>query len=509
MAERRTLLELDVGGAVHGFVIDNEPVLVELADGSMRAFGDGATVDDLPARSARLLGGGGADGGGVHVTLQLAALDLWASRGTVQPQRVNGRVYWWPVGDVLRPEHEIWRGSLRNPDWDLARDEHDDQAGQVSFDLAPPTRNADVAFPPSACGDEGRLDGVPEGSTGNVMPVIYGTVRGVQLVAVSDTTVTPVRLLIAGHPVGSSTIDVLNGDGTLVVNNATVSTAVDNRGDHYAYVTVTAVQYSAASGNLHTDEVTGWTTPDGQALDRLGDVLLHLWITYAGERFFELDRDRAWAARPRLNRYQVAMFWNDRSDTGTVLRTLAGRIEPQFPVVFGFAGGRFGWDAVDFPRGDTPPTRVLTFGLDAEERVGLRETSSDDVVTEFELTYGFDGFDGGPTEPLRADRTNNGTCRGAESRWGPSTIARFSCPDVQDVETAVLILDDHVRRRSAVRASVTYRGLDDTWFTLPLGHEVAVVDLEAGWDLVPFVVEGRKPRLDGRVDVALLERDGH
>lgn len=505
MAEHRVLLELDVDGEIHGFAIDNESVLVELDDGTERVFGPGVTIEDLPARSAPIFGVGVAEGS-VRVLLQLPALDLWTRRDRVQPQQVIGRLYFWPEGEVLRPEHEIYRGALRSPDWALAVDDAGNQVGSVTFDLAPPTRTADVAFPPAAVGDDGRFPDAPEGSAGQAVPVIYGTVRGVQLVPISDTAGDPVRLLVAGHAVVSASVTVRNGEGTAIAGGPyTVSMGTDGRGDVYSYVEVDAANYV---DNLHAAQVTGWARPDGEALDRLGDVLLHLWTTYGGERFYELDRDRVFAARVRLNRFGIAAFFNERSDTGTVLRAIAGRIEPQFPVVFGFACGRFGWDATDLPEGDADPARVLTYGVDSSDRVGPSETSVDDVLTEFEIAYAYDGFEGGTTASKQADRDNNGACRGAESRWGRSAVSRFSAPDVADDDTAALLLADQVRRRTEVRLRVSYLGLDGTWTAVRLWEQVAVTDAECGWSEKAFIVEGRKPRLDGRVDLTLVEKDG-
>jgi hypothetical protein len=510
VADRRPLLELDVDGAVYGFVIDNEPVLVTLDDGDERAYVPGAWVDALPARSSPI-GGGAGDQGAVGVTLQLSALDLWGLRESVPAQSVTGRLYFWPDGETLRPEHEIFRGAIRSPKWSLSYDAAGRQTGSVSFDLSPPTRAADVAFPPALVGDTGRFPDAPDASKGRVMPVVYGTVAGLQLIPVTDPSAASlinVTLLIAGHKLTSTAITVNDGDGAAIAGNPyTVHEGIDGRGEVYSYVSIPTGSYT---DNLYAVSVTGWPAPDGAALDRLGDMLLHIWHTYAGEPFYELDRARAWGARDRLNRLRVGMAFDDRAEGGTVLRALAGRLEGQFPVVFGFAGGRFGWDATLFlERGDVVPTRTLTYGLDTTEREGPDETSVDDLVTEIVLDYAYDGFSGNTTATKRADRDSNGACRGAESRWGRSPIDRLSAPDVVDDGTAFLALEDQARRLAKLRYRVTYRGLDGDWWDVPLWEEVSVTDDEAGWSETAFVVEAKAPRMDGRVDVSLLERDGH
>lgn len=502
---RRVLVELDAGGDVRGFVCDGGgSVTVEREDGSLRGYGPGLDLAGLPARIAPF-DGGSVDAGAPQCVLQLAALDLWGLRDRVPTQSVRGRVFWWPEGEVLTDAHEIYRGVIRDPSFALGLSPTGEPGGSVSFTLAADTRTPDVPFPPSVVGDEDRFPTAPDESLGQAVPVIYGTVRGVPLYAVSTTTGAPgaaVRLLVAGHRITSTTLDVWR-EGVQIHNDLPVLYDFDGRGDLYAYVQTTVAAYAAGQG-FYSPTVTGWAAPDGSAVERLGDVLLHIWGTYCGERFYELDRRRCWGNRPRLNRYKVGLLVNERQASGTVLRLLGSRIQGQFPVTFGFAGGRFGWDlTIPLPPDGGEPAATLIYGENAQDRQPLQQGSVDDIITEFEIAFAQDYYIGAPQGSLRADRTNNGDCRAAETLWGASPVRRIEAPDVPDADTAYTLLTDAVWWGTRVPTRVEYTADDGELYDLPSGSEVRVTDSEAGWAATPLFLESAAP-----VEVNLAE-PGH
>lgn len=496
---RRVLLDFDFSGQHVGMTVDGGSYEVTLEDGSTRAFQPGATVDGLPFRSAPVIGEGEGDQQ-LTVSFPLDVYDAWTLRDRAPLQLAVCRVYWWPEGEVLRDRHELFRGVAREPVWALSAA----GGGSVSVRLVPPRWPDDVAFPPALVGDEGRFPSAPDEALQGAVPVIYGQVSGLPLVAVSDPTVNPVRLLIAGHRIRSTSVTLARGGATL--GALPVGYDIDGRGGTYAYTVVTPAVYAAGS-DIYALSVQGFA--DGSVLlDRLGDVMIHAFRTYAGGSWYELDRPRVEAARARLNAIGVAAYANDRSG-GTVLAFLQQRLGGQFPVAFSAAGGRFGWDPVLLPRGaEVAPVATLTYGQDATERIGPSETSADDLLTDIELRYGYDGWAAGATAALRFSSDTSGDARRALSRWGRVPVLTVEAPDVADASSAHLLLTDLVLKRTRVRTRVEYQGADERFYDLPLAGVVLVTDEDLGWTREPCVIEAVEPRLDGLVNIVLVTLDG-
>jgi hypothetical protein len=338
---------------------------------------------------------------------------------------------------------------------------------------------------------------------------------------VSDVTAVTIRLLVAGHRVQSSTVTLQRRDstgGTTTIGAATVIYDTDELGGTYAYVEITKVNYDLGNA-LFLQDLTGHVMPSGAAIDGLGDVLLHIWHTYAAERFYDLDRRRCYAARTLLNRYTVGLCFNQQEAGSGLLRILQGRIEGQFPVTFGVSGGRMGWDCTRIPFQDEIPSLVvgtLTYGLDAHDRQGPDETSADAVVTSYELHTVLAGNVGGTTETTLASRDNMGVLRGAVTRWGESPIRRMDAPDVTAGDSAWSVLTDTAVAGSVVRDALTYGGLEGAWYDAPLYGVVLVTDeyrrtdgtLVTLYDDEPMLITAIAPGLDGRVAVSLLRIAG-
>lgn len=510
----RTLVELDLDGEIHGFAHaeggEAGPLQIEAdqtsTTGRPRRFGAGVEIQGLPVRATSLLGGSGGRADAT-IVVNRSALDLVRARSQVQIQRCRGRILWWQEGTALEDAYEIHRGLLRSPKMVA----HPDGAGQVTVQIAPAVREMDARFPPAAIGDDGRFPAAPERSLSQVVPVIYGDVRGIPLYAVSDVTADPVRLLLAGHPIVSTDLNGLlrYTDGTALAAGARpVLQAVDDLGGIYSYVEISLAEYGV-DANVHVSDLTGWPSPAGGALDRLGDVLVHAWRTYAGEPGEALDEGRVEHARPSLNRFRIGAVFNAASSRGTLIRALESRFGPQFPVSFGFSGGRLGWDSLVLPSEAEAvrPVRTLYYGVHAPQRGAIEETSADDVRDDLRLAFQVDGYHGMQGD-LRVDPSNNEFAAEARSLWGIGPRVDLSAPDVPDAGTAYLLATDMVRKLSRVRIRVGYRGLTPDWNQIPLMSVVHVVDQDVGWSHEPFLVESVAPRLDGRVDLGLVSFGG-
>lgn len=518
-SSRRILILLDADGARRGFVTDGSPVSATIAgDGMPVAFGAGLDVSTLPVRAASLLGEAAGDAGTISAVLSLDAFDLFELRDRVPTQTVKVRAWLVPVngdgvpvdtaGDEIdiMPAFEMFRGVVRSPRWDL-------RARTLTFTAAPDLRLLDSQFPPTTVDPE-RFPDAPSGDTSASPPVIYGSVWGAPLLPVSDPSGDPVRLLVAGHRLQSTATAIRRdddaGNPVNVVPNAPILYDLDALGGVYAYVECPQVDF-AAGATLYAKDILGWADPEGDLIDGLGDVLLHLWHTYGNERFYDLDRARCYSARDALNRYAVSLLFNQQEAGSGLIRMLQSRLEGQFPVAFGLVGGRMGWDCTRIPNAAEIPGLVvgtLTYGLDAHDRDGPTEPGADQVMTRFEL-HGFaQGNRGGPTSVVTADRTNMGALRGAVARWGESPLQRKDCPDIGLGDCAWSVLTDTAVAESEVRESVTYLGLDGEWNEVPLLGVLLVTDSECAYVEEPMLVTVVAPRLDGRVDMTLLRIAG-
>jgi hypothetical protein len=498
---RRVLVEFDFLGEVLGLVVDGSAVAVELPSGAFRSFVAGAEIGDLPHRSAPIIGAGIGDQS-VSITLSVGVYQSWGLRRTAPIQLARCRVYWWPEGEVLRDEHELFSGIVRDPEWVLGPDGE----GSVSFSVVPARRSDDVAFPPFLVGDTGRFTAAPSDALSYAVPVVYGAAKGLPLVAVSDVTVDPIRLLISCHRIQSSTVQIARG-GVNVGVPVAVAYDRDGLGGIYGYCLISLANYTAGA-DLYLVDVEGWAE-GGRAVDRLGDVMEHAFRTYGQASWYELDRPRVEAAKSRLNRLAVALFANERGD-GTLMQFLKQRLGGQFPVAFSFAGGRLGWDAILFPRGSDLGFAVarITYGQDTFERVGPTETSADDVLTDIDLAYGYDGAQPGTTAALSFTPETSADSRRASTRWGRSPILSVDAPDIGDSDSAYVLLADIAIKSSRVRHRVEYHGLPESFYFLPLASIVEVTDPDLGWQSEPCIIEAVEPRKDGLVDLVLVTADG-
>ena len=514
----RILLELDLDGEIHGFVHAPGglpgPFTVLDDEGNIREFGPGMIVTSLPGRSSTVFGGGGS-GGSASIVLQRSALDLWAIRQQTPLQRASGRLLWLEEGQTLGEAREIHRGALRGNTSVLSG-----SGGSFSFSLAPPEREADIDFPPAGIADVAnniaRFPTAPTRGLSQVVPVVYGEVLGLPLFPVTAEIAAPglIRMIIAGHPIvdAGAGLTLRFSDGTALAGNPhPVVQATDGLGGTYSYVNVTGTGAGdyGTNANIHAETVTGWAGAGGAQIDRLGDVLIHAWLTYGRERFDAIDRERAYYAKPKLNRYRVGSQFNQGVQGGTLLQALSSRYGSQFPVSFGYTGGRLGWDATTIPtdKEAANPVRVIIYGRNAFQRSEITETSADQIRHDFRLAYGIGGLERGNLSQVNADHTNSGGARRALSRYGQGPKTRLSASDVPDAGTAHLLLTDQVRRLSRVRTRVAYMGLDPDWLFLPLLSIVHVTDRDTGWSAEPFMIESLQPRLDGRVDVGLISHE--
>ncbi len=469
--------------------------------GERHTFVPLAQVDALPARTFPLIGDD-AGQGEVRVVLANAADvgAMFAARISAPLQASTWRVFWWPEDEILTDSHEVFVGSPRDVSWDV-------DGGEVSFVLRAARREQDAPFPPCRL-TKARFPDAPSDSLAFALPVVYGAPKGLPAVAVTDVTVDPIRLVVASHEVASTTLELVGSSGVIDAA-APVLYDRDALGDLYAYVEIAAADFGTEGSSLYFTSVSGYAFPDGRSITLLGDVLAHLFKTYAQTGWTTFDRRRIEFARPRLNAFAVSFFANEQSPGETVESFATSRIAGQFPVSFGAPNGRFGWDAITFPNEvDARPAASIVMGVNAFERTNFDEESVDNIVSRIEVAYALDGNVGGQTEIVRFDETTSGLCARAFSRWGPSAVLSLDAPDCNDAATAYLLGADALLKNGVLRARVEYAGVDESFFDLPPGAIIAVTDEDLDFEGELFVLEGVEPLLDGTCAASLITLDG-
>lgn len=524
MTEYHVLIELAVeepevpdAADWYGFTTYPGTITVTGADGLPRYFVPGLIAYTLPGRSADLYAGGGVSTGSASGTVSLDVFPaLRLLKLGVRFQRMRVRMWWWSPGQTLAEAVQVWIGQLTDPDIN-------DDAGTFAFRVDSGTREQDAALPRGYIGDDGRFPDAPDPAKPQAVPVLYGRVRNLPAYRLDDdpgpsppAPATNIRFMICGHPTPTFLCRLTDNEGMTSALTAP-SIGTDGRGDQFTYITVqNTLAGWTEGGSYFINAASGWKAPGepGAAfpfsndvlVHRLGDVLVHLVTTYAAERFFELDRERIFAARSLLNRFRVGMMFNSPS-AGSVLQALKSRFERQFPVTFNFAAGLFGWDYAGIPPGDEPHGHIV-WKQNAHTRTSIRPVPLSALRSRFEIAYNLDGYAGGNTTAIRRDETNSGPCRAAFERWGISTVQRLEVPDTVYDDTARLLAEEQISRLTVRRLRTSYIVDEPKWLRWPLFARVHVTDPDRGWVDEPFLVEGITPQRPGNVVMSLISERG-
>lgn len=487
-----------------GFCTFPEPTLIDPGDGTApRFFGPGLIRASVPARSADFMTAQTSADGTASATIATESFDAWGLlRQGVRLQRIMVRWWWWREGQTLAEAVLVWRGQLSDPD-----------IGETTFSFKAKTgtREQDAPLPPGVIGDEGRFPDAPDSARAQAMPVIYGIVRNLPIYRISPdpgasppAAATNVDFLVCGH-VAVQTATVVTDGQDMATPITGFFYGVDGRGQQYTYVTRPNTTPNWSTGSFHVTVAQGHVGPGGEVIQKLGDVLLHIVTTYGRERFLELDRDRIFAARSRLNRFTVGVIFN-QPNSGSVISLLRSRFEGRFPVSFSFVGGRFGWDYAGVPE-PGPPVAEIVWKQNAHSRGNLVPVDASTLRSRFEIAYGVDPFAGGNTLSISRDETSSGPCKRAHLKWGISTEQRLEVPDAANEATARLLAEDQIRRLTLRRVRTSYTCSEPDWINLPLFSRVHVTDPDRGWDGEPCLIEGITPRRPGVVDIALITED--
>jgi hypothetical protein len=493
------------------------------AQGGAHTFLPGLLSVDVPARRADFYSGASASESAPSFSVALEAfpaVDFWAMR--IRFEWIQVRIWWWRPGWTLAEAVQVWVGRLRDPVIEPGS-AADGRAGTFSASAPPGTTEIDVDFPPGFIGDEGRFPSAPESSLPVPLPIIIGTPRNVPIYAIEDDSVdfsppapaASIRYLVAAHPIASETLTIRSdGANGFIKAGESVLEDIDGRGNRYSYVELDNTDagwgpgLALYAGDGTTGVVDGQIGPEGTAIKGLGDVLIYMLHTFAREQFFEIDRDRIYAARAKLNAFRVGSWFNNRTDGESLLRILKTRYEGQFPVSFNFANGRFGWDYTGVPEAGTAAVASIVWGQNAHDRGPLQNVSIELLRTRFEIQYQRDGYAAGTVGSVRRGPENSAKARACLTKWRINREAVISAPDCADEYTARLLAEDQINRLTVLRSRIEYVVDEPRLATLPLFARVVVTDATWGWVNEPFLVEGVALLQPGRVSLALITENG-
>jgi hypothetical protein len=500
------VVDFDVAGKHVGYVYSDKEI--ELTEGTLtRYFGYGLLSLELPS-----VGRGSAS----SVSMVLADGLLWQ-------EALLGR----PVHDATVRVLAVPRGARRVSDCvtvyiGVVNDlEYNADDGTLALGVAGMELREERPFPPAQVGDYLRFpNNLFEGSSGQAVPVLYGTCFEVPLVLIDDPlTEGPWRYVIAGHRILDTSYDagmVIDNDGIGVGGPYTVQTAIDGLGGLFSYIELEPSSDPAGPGPVVVGDIVFGEDPpeqlyiqmvrgkprNGAMITGLADVLEDMWLNY-GPTNTPLDYPRTTQARQYLNAFSVGVRFDQVEQDATLAEILESRFGSQFPVSLSLWGGAFGWDYIGRKQ-DRPPVGHIRYGQNTFLREKVATTPRSEVVNNIEVDYQRSGRSASTQKGYRLDETNDLLCRASVSRWGKARLLRMEVPDATQIfagdnNAAYLAASEVISRRYDVFTRVSYMVNNVDALRWNLGEPVLVTDADMGWENARFYIEAKRPDLNGLV----------
>jgi len=352
---------------------------------------------------------------------------------------------------------------------------------------------------------------VSDKAIGKTYPIIIGTPG--QTGEGTDPATTPaykvgaLRLLIAGHPVLASTVDIIDDEGNEVTSLA-VGTASDLLGRTYSYVDTLVSPWSDdRTYSVVWDDGGGLADPQASAslLRGAGSVIQWMLTTYAPR--FRLDVSRQTSVRAKLDRYLLDFAIISSVDpVAFVRKTIASVIRvDEHRTTHGTA-----W----LPRRLTATSADVSGHLNADDggNLDLDPTITVDsgaIANVIRLQYGVTGRSGNKALTIIADRDNTSdvdpsnidarkvgsyACRLSQDRYG-RRVSAVSTSIVMDDATASLVLADLVAQRAWPRRIVSGTG-DITLDRYEPGDVVTLTHTGLKLSSVLCIIRSIEPQVD-------------
>jgi hypothetical protein len=382
-------------------------------------------------------------------------------------------------------------------------------SGKVELSIADRRALTDLTFPPALAGDKNaqgvrRHPNAPKEAFSLTVPIIMGRVIESPLVQITDPEIvgiTQVNYLIAGHAIASTEILVVDDKGIPVqVQPLQVFRSLDTHGSPFSYVSIDLAVLSPdlLTANLYAQELLGY-----EGLTQLGDILEKMFRIWGGS--LELDYERISRATPALNRWSASLRF-DAQSTGTTLgEVLRGRVEQQFPVVFGSVGGLFGWDAAIWPSPDQRPVTRLVLGQNCwPSSTTMTKGGVGSVINTYQVSLRESGRTAGGVEAVFVGPENSAPARASASLYGRSAPQQVSYPDLYVASEARAIIEDQIRWTGFLRWTVEYEVPFETAYGLFPPALVELNDMRLGAGARRLVVVDWRAESSGRTFITGL-----
>lgn len=402
---------------------------------------------------------------GVVMSRSRAVLRHWVEGTALEDALViiRGRVYGW----TYEERHQPVRFSIRRSVRELSRTFP--SPGMVVDSTTWPVRagytfDAEIVgmYYPIVIGNPGLVSaGVTVAATEALLVELHGTL-------------TDHRMLVAGHRVATTTVDIYDytDDGAPASASRTVNHTEDRTGRTIAYVNMAGSGLTIDKSRTY---YCGWRTPalaGAQGTIRgAGDVIVWMYETWSD---VQIDRARMAAVLEFLNRYKVDVRINEPTDVSWVSSVLL----PHLPVepVEGEEGVWF--RRLVWRQKSSDVVGRLDADLGQAERVSPVVVVDDNVINEVTVEYRNDRYlggyrsriiVGGDTDHRTADELQPGLAT-ADARYMSNARAKVSQGQygrrpvtvaldwTWDTSTAVQVALDVIDQHALPHRAVSYAG---------------------------------------------------
>ena len=288
--------------------------------------------------------------------------------------------------------------------------------------------------------------------------------------------------ILIDNPNGYTTADALNGTVSYV------TFAIQYTDDSYEELSRSELE-GFNPDEVYFEIVTGKIGADGQAIRGLGNVLFDMYQSSSNAPAEYIDWVLTSPSLELLNKYDADIVINAKQEGQTLQSIFRRRLENQFPVAVGSAGGKFAIQSIEVPVNQSP-VMLFEYGVSLIERTELQQTGLGEIENEVRVQYGANGASSDNSDNVLIDRFNSEIARASYDRWGQRPIVSISVPDVQSASTAGAIASERLRRRGGIRMRVSYEMTDVAVTGLPLMSVVSITDEDVGFSETRFMFLG-------------------
>ena len=288
--------------------------------------------------------------------------------------------------------------------------------------------------------------------------------------------------ILIDNPNGYTTADALNGTVSYV------PFAIQYTDDSYEELSRSELE-GFNPDEVYFEIVTGKIGADGQAIRGLGNVLFDMYQSSSNAPAEYIDWVLTSPSLELLNKYDADIVINAKQEGQTLQSIFRRRLENQFPVAVGSAGGKFAIQSIEVPVNQSP-VMSFEYGVSLIERTELQQTGLGEIENEVRVQYGANGASSDNSDNVLIDRFNSEIARASYDRWGQRPIVSISVPDVQSASTAGAIASERLRRRGGIRMRVSYEMTDVAVTGLPLMSVVSITDEDVGFSETRFMFLG-------------------